>query len=326
MRKFTLSFLFIYFAACSSSNDIREKNATAENPRFSLSDLQNVKDVKPAPTEFIQASDGVRLAYRSYIPAKPAANLIFYHGGGAHSGAGYQHLATKLRDQYRVAVFTPDLRGHGDSEGDRGDCPGAEQVWGDIGSMVQHIRKTQIGPTFLGGHSSGAGVVLNYSSWENKTAIDGYVFLSPQLGPRSRTARKDRENPFVTVKVQYFVLNSMTIGLGFGHRAAVIFNYPPEVLANDAGMVGSNTVNMANALTPLDPEGQFEELDRPFGMWIGSKDELMVPEKVIAYADMANYVRQKSKAKILIDERHLTVLLTGHNVIGQWIKAKKNNS
>ena len=178
-----------------------------------------------------------------------------------------------------LPFFTPDLRGHGDSEGDRGDCPGPEQVWRDIGSMVQHIRKTQNGPLFLGGHSSGAEVVLNYSSWENKTPVDAYVFLSPQLGHRSRTARKDRENPFVTVKVQYFVLNSMTIGLGFGHRAAVIFNYPPEVLANDTGMVGSNTVNMANALTPLDPEGQFEELDQPFGMWIGSKDELMVPER-----------------------------------------------
>lgn len=39
--------------------------------------------------QYLAATDGVRLAYRAYIPASPVAIVIFYHGSGANSGAGY---------------------------------------------------------------------------------------------------------------------------------------------------------------------------------------------------------------------------------------------
>jgi alpha-beta hydrolase superfamily lysophospholipase len=38
---------------------------------------------------FIKASDGVNLAYAAYTLDKPKGCMVFLHGGGAHSLAGY---------------------------------------------------------------------------------------------------------------------------------------------------------------------------------------------------------------------------------------------
>ena len=126
---------------------------------FSLRELQAAGEVKPSDLEALTAGDGVTLSYRRYAPASPRAALLFYHGGGAHSGAGYQHLGSGLQRRYGTVVYTPDLRGHGASGGPRGDAPGPEQVWADITTFITHIRAEwpQL-PVVLGGHSSGAGL------------------------------------------------------------------------------------------------------------------------------------------------------------------------
>ena len=59
---------------------------------FSFQALREASDVELASLKFIPASDDVTLAYRRYTPVEPCIGLLFYHGGGAHSGAGYQHL------------------------------------------------------------------------------------------------------------------------------------------------------------------------------------------------------------------------------------------
>lgn len=69
--------------------------------------------LEPASPEFLDSDDGVRLACRRYIPPKPRATVLFYHGGGAHSGLGYQHLGNGLQTQFNIAVYSPDIRGHG---------------------------------------------------------------------------------------------------------------------------------------------------------------------------------------------------------------------
>jgi acylglycerol lipase len=54
---------------------------------FSLTELREAGTAGLAEVESLTADDGV-LRYRRYVPATPRAALIFYHGGGAHSGAG----------------------------------------------------------------------------------------------------------------------------------------------------------------------------------------------------------------------------------------------
>ena len=55
---------------------------------FSFNELQTASAIElPAP-ETIVASDGTKLSYRRYVPAKPRAAVLFYHGGWALTEAG----------------------------------------------------------------------------------------------------------------------------------------------------------------------------------------------------------------------------------------------
>ena len=290
---------------------------------FSFAELAAAGPVEPAARETLTASDGVSLAYRRYEPAAAAAVLIFHHGGGAHSGAGYAHLGRGLQ-ALGVATWTPDLRGHGASGGPRGDAPSPEQLWRDVATFVTRAREMHPGlPVFVGGHSSGAGLSLNYASWAKRLPVEGYVFLSPQLGHRSQTTRHvdpgDRRPGFVDVRTAAFVVNGITRGLALGHYPAVRFRYPKQVLENDPGMVAANTVHFANGLTPRAPRRQFAALDRPFGLWIGDGDELFAPDRVLAYAPLASEVRARSTWKLVPARNHLGILIDAHARIGSFV-------
>ena len=73
------------------------------------------------------------------------------------------------------------------------------------------------------------------------------------------------------------------------------------------------------ALTPAAPGPQFASLDRPFGLWIGSEDELFVPDAVLSYADRAESVREQSEAAVIPGARHLSVLIGAHETMGPWL-------
>lgn len=287
---------------------------------FSFQELREARRVELASPLFLTANDGVTLAYRRYSPHNPRAILLFYHGGGAHSGAGYQFLGHGLQAEYDIAVYMPDIRGHGASGGPRGDTPTSQQVWDDITAFIKPIRAEYPElPLFLGGHSSGAALVLNYASQIDREPVDGYVFLSPQLGSRAHIDRPALAAPFATVDGSAFAANAMSGGATHGHDYAVQFNYPPEALAADPGLVAAITVNVSNALMPAAPDRQFATLDRPFGLWIGAEDELFLPDKVLAFADLATSVRAASEARLIRGAKHLSILVNAHETIGPWL-------
>jgi acylglycerol lipase len=312
-----LLILILTVAACNNSNTTSQEKKNMPQESFSFEELRNVQEVPIPPIETVTATDGIKLAYGAYVPKQPKAGLIFYHGGGAHSAAGYQYLGAALSTRYKIATFTPDIRGHGKSEGARGDAPNPQQVLKDISSLIIHIKKRYPHLSlYLGGHSSGAVLVLNYSSFAGKEDVAGYVFLSPQLGFRSKTGRTDNPHPFAKVNVLPFIINGMTGGALLGHNKAVTFNYPAELLKSDTGSVGYNTVNMANALTPSSPSLQLKQLDKPLGVWIGDLDEVLDADKVVSFVKSASpgaYVEKVS------GEKHLSILIKGAQYIGPSI-------
>ena len=287
---------------------------------FSFQELREAGKVKLARLESLTASDGVTLSYRRYAPTSPRAAVLFYHGGGAHSGAGYQCVGNGLQTQFDTVVYTPDIRGHGASGGPRGDAPSPKQVWADITTFIKHIRAEYPHlPLFLGGHSSGAGMTLNYASQPDHEPVSGYVFLSPQLGVQAKTDRPALAAPFAKVDASAFAAYATSGGTSHGHDYAVQFNYPAELLAADPGLVAAITVNMSVALIPSAPHEQFAALDRPFGLWIGSDDELFLPDKVLAFGDLAVSVRADSEVSSIPGAKHLSVLVRAHETIGPWI-------
>lgn len=304
-------------AFANQSNDEKEKF-------FSLNEIQSSERKELMPLEFIKASDGVPLAFRAYRPSHAKAILIFYHGAGAHSGLLYNHIGIGLRDGYQIGVYMPDVRGHGHSGGDRGDAPSKEQVWNDISEVVNHVRTLHPEvPIFLGGHSAGAGLVLNYSSWELRENIEGYALIAPYLGFRSKTNREhDGENyQFSTVNVAKFIINSITQGLLFSHSKAVEFNFPESVVTRNPEIVTFNTVTMSNAVTPGSPSTQLYKLKR-FSLWIGDEDEAFEPSKVAAFAESNSHKYADKDIGIIDGANHFSIILESAELIGPWILSK----
>ncbi|WP_244182987.1 alpha/beta fold hydrolase [Vibrio hangzhouensis] len=314
--------IFVY-AKQSYANQLEQP----QEKFFSLKEIKNADRKELMPLEYIRASDDTSLAFRSYLPQQAKAILIFYHGAGAHSGLTYNHIGVGLRDEFEIGVYMPDLRGHGGSGGDRGDAPSDEQVWSDINEVVKHVRAQYPNlPIFLGGHSGGAGLVLNYSSWDQRASIDGYVFLSPYFGFRSETSYDEGKNggyEFSTINVSDFVINTLSGGLFLGHSKAVKFNFPVSILEKNPEIVTFNTVNMSNSVTPYSPDTQLSDLQQ-FGLWIGSKDEAFDPVKVTRFAEENSNKKADKEIMIIEGENHFSIILEASEYIGSWITHTKH--
>ncbi len=311
----------------------KDEKMTKQSP-FSFQEIQNAAVKNAVPPSFFRSSDGVRLAYYSFEAEKnPLASLVFLHGGGAYSETGYQNLAVGLRKNYNVSVHLLDLRGHGNSEGPRGDSPSVKQVWMDLKLFIEQIKNGNPAvPLFLGGHSSGGGLILNYDSWNSDKNIEGYFFISPELGYKSNTARsgdaspssnpaKESREPFARVVLYRFILNGMSGGLLFGNSPAVYFNYPESVIRERPLLLKYITCNMSLSMTPNDPRNQFKNLHKPFFLFVGGNDEMFDPDKVVQYAEYAKEeIRRESESRIVESENHLSILLTADKLIGDAIR------
>jgi len=314
---------FFVGVVCLTVSCASKPPAQPREGAFSFAEVESSGTMPIIAPVFFKADDGARLAVYPYLADHPVATLVFVHGGGAYSGAGYPAMAAGLAKNWGVNTYLIDLRGHGNSEGPRGDSPSVEQVYRDLQRVIGQVRGDSALPLFLGGHSSGAGVVLNYLTWKPDNRIQGYIFVSPYLGYKSDTDKEPLTDhkpapSFSQVDVGPFVLNSMSLGLLGGHTYAVQFNYPDRVLKNQPLLIPSITVNMALASTPADPIAQFKTVDHPFALFIGADDELMDTTKVMAFADLASpEIRAASRAQVVEKANHLSILLKADALVGQ---------
>ncbi|WP_454108812.1 alpha/beta hydrolase [Leifsonia shinshuensis] len=268
----------------------------------------------PAPSGVFRATDGTRLAYYAFVPAHPVASLVFSHGSGANSAAGYLPLARELDQEYGIATYLVDLRGHGASGGPRGDTPSVAQLQRDEQTAVDDVRRALPGiPEFVGGHSAGAGVVLN-SVPRIAHEVAGYVFVAPDFGLRSGTELATDASNFATVCQRPLIAATVTDGLLDAHAPAVGFAYTAAQIT-DAHLVDRYTADMAIGQNPADAVGTLAGIRRPVGVWVGADDEVFDAARVVAYARHAPQVT----TGIVPGATHLGVLDTVASDIGPWV-------
>ncbi len=293
--------------------------AQVNTQSFSFAELIDCQNDTSVVIKDIKSFDDTHINVYQFTPLNPPlARLIFLHGGGAHSKLGYFHLAQTLRDQFSIETTLMDIRGHGYSGGERGDSPRVNSIYKDISTCIKDVKKNDDIPMYLGGHSSGGGLVLNYSSWHKKEGVDGYIFIAPELGYKSNTKRPNRIE-FAEVKIWKFVLNGISQGVFMQHEDVVFFNYPERILKENPLILTSITVNMSKALTPNKPKKQFKTINKPIALFIGENDELFDPVQVIKYPSYQKTTQEKTIAKVIQNKTHLSILNTIGNKIGETI-------
>ena len=175
--------------------------------------------------------DGLTLVLRHWpalLTARPNGIVCIVHGLGEHIGR-YEHVAQKL-NQAGWAVVGYDQRGHGKSDGARGEINQDDDLLHDLATVIDVIQLTYSTHRLaLLGHSMGGLIVarfaaalanpLEHVAW--RRSIDLCVLSSPAL-------------KIALSRFQKCLLNSVG---RFAPNLAVANGINPEWICTDASVV-----------------------------------------------------------------------------------------
>jgi acylglycerol lipase len=128
------------------------------------------------------SKDNLKIYARYWKPeADLKAAICLVHGLGEHIGR-YNHMAEYFTAG-GCAFLAADMRGHGESEGQRGHTPSMDTLREDISKQIEETRKLAPGsPIFLYGHSLGGTLVLSYCA-RLHPQLTGVIATGPLLRP-----------------------------------------------------------------------------------------------------------------------------------------------
>lgn len=137
-------------------------------------------------TEF-ESADGLRLSGTFVAPSDASASVaVLVHGSDTDRDAGgfFTRLAASLAEA-RIMSLRFDLRGHGNSGGQRGALT-VNRTLDDIRSAVAHVRDVVgSGPVYLIGAGYAGGISAYYAA-QHPDIVRKLVLLYPQLSYKER--------------------------------------------------------------------------------------------------------------------------------------------
>jgi len=138
-------------------------------------DLVKLREDFKSPHYLVSTSDGKKLFLRVWEPENPSKiAILILHGITAYSGP-YEMLGVPL-SKIGYTVYGLDLRGHGLSDGIRGDYPSDERFVKDLRESILFLKEKH--PTLiLLGHSLGVITALIASNFYLKE-INGLILIS----------------------------------------------------------------------------------------------------------------------------------------------------
>jgi len=136
---------------------------------------------------FINSVDGTKLAYRAWAGINAKVTLAVVHGLGEHSGR-YERFARGMAG-FQMATWAVDLRGHGESAGQRGHVDSWSQWVDDTAAFVRYVESQSSGEVVLVGHSFGGVVTLSAIRSGKIPNSRRFVLSSPALKLKAAVPR-----------------------------------------------------------------------------------------------------------------------------------------
>jgi len=230
--------------------------------------------------------------------------VILLHGLGEHSSR-YAHLGKFLAENgFSVKSF--DLRGHGKSEGKRGDTPSYDAYIKDIDVFLLSIPDLLSTPHFLYGHSLGAILAISYVLSRNPP-LNGVICTGVALHNSLETQRIK----LALVKILGRVVPRLTIPSGLDPNALsrdpeIVNSYINDPLVHDHASLGF-ALEMINEIASI-----WENANRfpvPLLLMHGGKDQIAFPN---SSSEFARLVEKSCTLKIWKEMYHEI-----HNEIGK---------
>ena len=236
-------------------------------------------------------------AYR--YPKKSENTIILIHGVKSNAYL-YNKTAGLLREATQAEVFAIDLRGHGKSDGKKGDVDYINQYADDLADIIKTIRKQKPkGKIIIAGHSMGGGVALNYAIQKTKTTIDGFLLFAPLIGHNSpafvQASPKGTDSLEPSMKVHFARIIGLKMFNEIGNHLhdslpVLFFNLPENM------PLRKYTYRANMSMAPENYEVGLKSLNVPTLVLIGSKDEAFNAEV------MKKAVTENSLAQVQIIE------------------------
>lgn len=202
----------------------------------------------------IAAADGTLLHVSDFVlPAASArGSIVLMHGLGEHSGR-YRHLAN-LFNELGLSVRCYDHRGHGRSQGARGDVTNGDPMLQDGQIVIDDFAARQARPPFLFGHSMG-GLFAARFALARLAPLRGLILSSPALALSLSPLQRKLLTVMHAVAPRLGVPNGLQAKF-LSHDPAVVAAYRADPLVHGKisarllrSMLASITYCEANAAT-----------------------------------------------------------------------------
>jgi alpha-beta hydrolase superfamily lysophospholipase len=132
-----------------------------------------------SPGAFVDSADGTRIAYRSWPVAAAPITFAVAHGLGDHAGR-YERFAKGMA-KHGFGTYALDLRGHGNSPGQRGHVDSWSQWTDDVSAFFAHVTAVAGGEVVPLGHSFGGATLLSTILAGKLSNIRRFIVSSPAL-------------------------------------------------------------------------------------------------------------------------------------------------
>jgi len=220
----------------------------------------------------------------SYVLNNGSSAILLYIHGVKSSGAKYLESSQMLSEKLNATVYVLDLRGHGLSEGKRGDVDYITQYTDDIYDVVKIIKKENPNKDIVvASHSMGGGIALRYAITYNSEFVKSYVFLAPLIGhdsPAFRTAEASSSSQgeeAMKINIPKIIGIKMLNELGnhaLDSSRVLFFNASESLIPN------KYTFRANMSMAPDSYLQALSALNKPFITIIGDNDEAFVGSKL----------------------------------------------
>lgn len=228
-------------------------------------------------TKHIHSADGTSLfiqSWKSPDHERDKAIVAVVHGWNEHGGR-YKNLVDALVP-HGIHVITVDLRGNGQSAGQRGHIEAWADYRHDVGALVADIlAHDATTPLFLYGHSMGGLAVLEYVLHEPNLPLQGVITSSPFLS-----------EPNLPAVVKWLLRRLATIAprlsLNPGAPTNTISRDPAVLVAYISDPYAHNSTTPRTAIELEQAQhwvqAHVHELKYPYLLFYGTADALVPPQ------------------------------------------------
>jgi pimeloyl-ACP methyl ester carboxylesterase len=269
-------------------------------------DIPALRDKFEGPHHLIMTSDNQTLFLRKWESVREKSKdtaILLFHGITAYSGP--YGLITKPLAELGFNVYGLDLRGHGLSDGNRGDYPSRERFIKDLCETIQFVKQHHPKVVLLG-HSLG---VLSSSYALNNCLenIDGAVLLSG-----ARTTRSDAYPAMSTSQKLKIALSSV-----FRPSKPVIHYYREGMIGLDNPLFNFNyTLRFMRVVGSRD--FTYPDLENmPVFVGIGDNDEIFSVEDCRTLFD--ELPTENKMFHVVVGGKHSEFPPGSWDPLGKWL-------